>query len=399
MTTEQLLEYSNKYIMETYRRLPVLWREGAGVYLFDNNGKKYLDLLGGLAVCALGHSHPKLAAAIGAQAKRLMHTSNLYHTEAQVLYAKSLVESSFADKVFFCNSGAEANEAAIKLARKYGNTVLGGKNEIITMYQSFHGRTLATITATGQEKFQKGFEPLPSGFTYARFDDIASVKACLSNKTCAIMIEPIQAEGGVIVPSPNYLQALRELCDKCGILLIFDEVQTGMGRTGTLFAYEGYGIKPDILTLAKGLGGGFPVGAMLASQKASVFGIGEHASTFGGNPLAMTAAAVTLETIKEENLLQNCREVGTFLSKELAKLKGKFPLIQEVRGKGLLLGIELKIEAATLVQKCFERRVIIGTAGTKVLRLAPPLIISLEEAKAGLAALTDALQETEESIL
>ncbi|MCF8054901.1 MAG: aspartate aminotransferase family protein [Deltaproteobacteria bacterium] len=394
MNTQDVLGMSQKYIMQTYRRLPVVWEKGAGMYLFDKERRRYLDFLGGIAVCALGHSHPNIIEAIREQADKLMHTSNLYHIEAQAICAKMLVESSFAAKVFFCNSGAEANEAAIKLARKYGNTVLNGKNEIISMRKSFHGRTLATITATGQEKFQKGFEPLPTGFVYADFNDIQSVESLITDKTCAVLTEPIQAEGGVIVPDDAYLKDLRMLCDSKNILLIFDEVQVGVGRTGKLYAYEEYSVKPDIMTLAKALGGGFPVGAMLASEKvAGVFVHGDHASTFGGNPLAMVAVKAVLETIAEECLLDNCRLLGAYLREGLERIKSRMPLIKEIRGKGLLIGVELAIEALPVIEKCLERGLIVGSAGANVLRFAPPLIINKAEANMGLEILASSLEE------
>ena len=393
MNSQQLIGLSQKYVMQTYRRLPLVFGSGSGMYLIDVEGKKYLDFVGGIATCALGHSHPKFVAAISSQVTKLMHTSNIYHIEEQIHCAKLLAEHSFGDKAFFCNSGAEANEAAIKLARKYGNTILGGKNEIITMKNSFHGRTLATITATGQEKFQQGFAPLPAGFVYANFNDITDLENKISAKTCAVMLEPIQAEGGINMPSEDYLKKVRELCDKHKILMLLDEVQTGMGRTGTLFAYEASGITPDIMTLAKALGAGFPVGAMIATDRvAAAFAPGDHASTFGGNALAMSACRATTEIIFSEKLLENCQRVGNYFFEKLLALKDKKGMIKDVRGKGLILGLELDIEVAEIVKRCYERGLIVGTAGTNVLRFVPPLIIKEKDVDAALNTLSSALE-------
>ena len=312
MKTEEIMSLSGKYIMNTYKRFPLVLVRGSGAWVWDSNGKKYLDMAAGIAVCSLGHAHPKVVAAIQKQAETLMHVSNLYHIEPQIHFAKLLVEYSFAEKVFFCNSGAEANEAAIKLARKYGHEQLGGKYELITMKDSFHGRTLATITATGQEKFQIGFAPLPEGFKYVPFNDLSALEAAITDKTCGVLLEPIQGEGGVKIPDDGYLQGVRKICDHHGILMMLDEVQVGVGRTGTLFAYEQSGVKPDIMTLAKALGNGFPVGAMLTTDRiAAAFQPGNHASTFGGNPLAMAACVAVLESFSEEGVLENCKRIGS----------------------------------------------------------------------------------------
>jgi len=379
MEIKKLLEESSRYIMNTYNRAPIDLRKGRGVKVWGSDGKEYLDFVGGVAVNILGHCHPKVVVAIQKQAQRLLHVSNLYHIEPQIKLARLLVEHSFADKVFFCNSGAEANEAAIKLARKYAKEHHGkDKFEIITALNSFHGRTLATLTATGQEKFQKGFEPLMPGFKYVPFNDISALKSLITQNTCAVMLEPIQGEGGVKIPAPDYFKNVRELCNKNNLLLILDEVQTGMGRTGKLFAYEHYNVTPDIMTLAKGLGSGVPIGAMLASDKvASAFVPGSHASTFGGNPLVCTAAIATLETLLEDGfLLDQCKRMGEYLRKELKNLQKEFPsVIIDVRGKGLLIGMELTRDCSTIVKACMEKGLLLNCTAGNVLRFTPALIV------------------------
>lgn len=356
--------------------------KGNGTKVWDSDGREYLDFVAGIAVCSLGHSHPKIVEAIRKQAEVLMHVSNLYYIEPQIHLARLLVENSFADKIFFCNSGAEANEAAIKLARKYAHEHMEGKKyEIITMENSFHGRTLATVTATGQEKFHIGFEPLPDGFRYVPFDNITAIEEAITEKTCAVMVEPIQGEGGIRIPHDDYLRNLRDLCDEKGILLIFDEVQVGMGRTGMLFAYEHSGVKPDIMTLAKALGNGFPVGAMLATDEvASSFVPGNHASTFGGNPLAMAVGLAVLNAILNDGILDNCRQLGSYFLERLSALKKKYSsTIIDVRGKGLIIGIELSIPGDEIVREVMEKGVLINCTGMNVLRFVPPLIITKEE--------------------
>jgi acetylornithine/N-succinyldiaminopimelate aminotransferase len=377
MQMNDWMDAGAKNVMGTYKRFPVVLARGAGMSVWDTDGKEYLDFAGGLAVCGLGHCHPKVSEAIGKQAVTLMHVSNLYHIEPQIAYARMLTANSFAEKVFFCNSGAEANEAAIKLARKYGYDKLGGKYELITMLNSFHGRTIATITATGQEKFQKGFAPLPDGFKYVPFNDIKSLEEAVSEKTCGVLVEPIQGEGGVCLPDDGYLKAVRELCDRRGLLLILDEVQVGMGRTGTLFAYEQYGIAPDIMTLAKSMANGFPVGAMLATDKAAAaFEPGNHASTFGGNPLAMAAAIAVMDVMLADGVLDNCRKVGAYFMEELENLQAKYGKIKEVRGKGLIIGVEMTEEVADIVMRCLKEGFLVAAAGTHVLRFLPPLIVT-----------------------
>lgn len=381
MKTNELIEQSSKYICFTYNRYPVVFSKGKGCKLWDVDGKEYLDFVAGLAVCNLGHCHTNVVAAIKEQAEKLIHVSNYYHNEPMIDLARLLCENSFAEKVFFCNSGAEANEAAIKLARKYAKENLGPeKFEIITMLKSFHGRTMATITATGQERFHKGFEPLLEGFKYVPFNNLEALRGAISEKTCAIMMEPIQGEGGVNVPSKEYIQELRKLCNEQGILLIFDEVQTGIGRTGKLFAYEHFGIEPDVVTLAKGLANGVPIGAMLTKDKfASAFVPGTHASTFGGNPLAAAAAVAVLKTIKKEDVLKNCNIVSGYLINRLKELMKGFDFIRDIRGMGLLIGMELSFDAGDIVKKCMERGILINYTNGNTLRFIPPLIVTADE--------------------
>lgn len=381
MNKKELMALADENIMNTYKRFPVVLVRGEAQKVWDIEGKEYLDFVAGIAVCSLGHSHPKVVAAIKEQVEKLTHVSNLYYNEPQAQAAKLLVDNSFADKVFFCNSGAEANEAAIKLARKYAHENLGKeKFELITMKDSFHGRTMATITATGQEKFQFGFTPLLEGFTYVPFNDLKALEGAITNKTCGIMLEPIQGEGGVNIPDALYLDRVRDICDRHDILLIVDEVQTGIGRTGKLFAYEHSGIRPDIMTLAKALGNGFPVGAMLATDKiAKAFSPGNHASTFGGNPLAMAAVKSTLETILQEDVLDNCRKMGEYFLSSLQKLKTKHKIIKEVRGRGLIIACALNIESGDIVNGCVQKGILINSAGNRTLRFVPPLIITTSD--------------------
>jgi predicted acetylornithine/succinylornithine family transaminase len=397
METKRLLEESAMYIMNTYKRFPVVFNKGRGMKVWSTDGKEYLDFMAGVAVNALGHCHPNLVVAVQKQAQRLLHVSNIYQSDRQVKLAKLLVHHSFADRVFFSNSGAEANEAAIKLTRKYASIKYpgGGRYEIITALNSFHGRTMATITATGQEKFHKGFEPLLPGFRYVPYGDIAALRAAVDEeKTCAVMLEPIQGEGGVRVPPEGYFSDVRALCDEKGLLLILDEVQTGIGRTGKLFAYEHLGIVPDIISLAKGLGGGVPIGATLATEEvAAAFEPGNHASTFGGNPLACAAALATLETILEDGIiLGECLRLGAYFKDALLSLKTMFPnIVVDVRGMGLLLGMELTRDCTQVVQACFERGVLINSAAGNTLRFSPPLIVSGEDIDRLIEVLTEVL--------
>jgi acetylornithine/N-succinyldiaminopimelate aminotransferase len=381
MPTEELKDDAAKYLMQTYSRQPLSIVRGRGSKVYDLEGREYLDFVAGIAVNILGYGHPDLVQAIQRQAAQLIHTSNLYYTEPQVKLARLLVDHSFADRVFFCNSGAEANEAAIKLARRYGHERYGAaRYEIITMKNSFHGRTLAMVTATGQEKVQKGFEPLMPGFAYAPFNDFTAIESLVTERTAAIMLEPIQAEGGVHVADREYLRNLRQLCTQKDILLIFDEIQTGMGRTGTLFAYEQLGVQPDIITLAKGLAGGVPIGACLAKNAvAAAFTPGSHASTFGGNPLACAAALAVCHVLLEGPVLENAKRMGEYLAKGLADCKSRFRVVQEVRGLGLLQGMELTIDARTVVADALARGVLLNAANEHVLRMVPPLIITQPE--------------------
>lgn len=381
MPTQDLKDDAAKYLMQTYTRQPISIVRGRGAKVYDMEGREYLDFVGGIAVNLLGHGHPDLVQAIQQQAAQLIHVSNLYYTEPQVTLAKILVEHSFADRAFFCNSGAEANEAAIKLARRYAHMKYGeSRFEIITMKNSFHGRTLAMITATGQDKVQKGFEPLMPGFSYAPFNDMAAIEAMAGERTAGIMLEPVQGEGGVHVAGREYLTHLREFCTAHDILLIFDEVQTGMGRTGTLFAYEQLGVAPDIMTLAKGLGGGVPIGACLAKESvAAAFSAGAHASTFGGNPLACAAAVAVCRALLEGQVLDRVKPMGDYLANALTECKARHHVVRDVRGIGLLQGIELDIDAKTVVAEALSRGVLINAAGERVLRFVPPLVITTQE--------------------
>jgi len=379
MELKKYFDDSGRYIMNTYNRYPVVLRKGRGMKVWSSDGREYLDFVAGVAVNILGHCHPKVVVAIQKQAQRLIHVSNYYYIEPQIKLAKLLVENSFADKVFFCNSGAEANEAAIKLARKYAKEQTGAERfEIITALNSFHGRTFAALTATGQEKFRKGFEPLVPGFRYVPFNDIDAIGKSITGQTCALLLEPIQGEGGVRIPSQDYLKEVRDICDAHNLLLILDEVQTGMGRTGKFFAYEHFGVTPDIMTIAKGLGGGVPVGAMLATDKvAPAFQPGSHASTFGGNPLVCAAAIATIETLLEDGfILDQCNRMGKYFMDRLEQLKAEFPnFVTEIRGKGLLLGMELSREGDPVVKSCLEKGVLINCSAGNVLRFIPPLIV------------------------
>jgi acetylornithine/N-succinyldiaminopimelate aminotransferase len=381
MDSQTLMMLSEKYIANTYSRFPIVLVRGKGTRVWDIDGKEYLDFVAGLAVCNLGHCHPRVVKAIQDQAAKLIHISNFYYIEPQIQLASLLCKHSFADKVFFCNSGAEANEGAMKLARKYAKEKMGAdRYEIITMERSFHGRTLATLTATAQEKYHKGYSPLMPGFKYVPFNDLEAVRKAVDSRTCAVMLEPIQGEGGVNIPSEGYLKALREICDEKGILLIFDEVQVGMGRTGKLFAYEHEEIEPDLLTLAKSLAGGVPIGALLIKKGiAESFKPGDHASTFGGNPLATTAGVAALSAILEEEMLKNCQEVGDYFLTRLEEIKKKFPFIKEVRGRGLILGMELSIDGSSFVKEMMQRRILINCTMGNVLRFLPPLIVTKQE--------------------
>lgn len=386
---------SEKYIAHTYNRFPILPVRGKGTRIWDIEGKEYIDFFSGLAVCNLGHCHPKVVRAIQAQAEKLIHVSNLYYIEPQIELASLLCKHSFADKVFFCNSGAEANEGALKLARKYAKEKTGeDRCEIITMERSFHGRTLATLTATGQTKYHKGYAPLMPGFKYVPFNNLKAVREAIGSKTCAVLLEPIQGEGGVNIPSEGYLKGLREICDEKGILLILDEVQVGMGRTGKLFAYEHEDIQPDMLTVAKSLAGGVPIGALLIKEEiARSFEPGDHASTFGGNFLATSAGVAALNAILEEGMLENCRRVGEHFLSRLQEIKERFPFVQDVRGRGLILGMELEMDGAEIVKEMMKRGFLINCTMNKVLRFLPPLIVTEEEVDRMIKALEETFEK------
>lgn len=382
---KEVIDLAENVLVPTYKRFPILFERGKGVYLYSQDGKKFLDLSSGIGVNSLGYTHPQVVNAIIEQSKKLMHVSNLYYTEPMILLAQKLaiLFGDEGNKVFFCNSGAEANEAALKLARRYKRVVLGNKDayEIIAFKGSFHGRTMATVSVTGQAKYRKDFLPLLKGVKFARYNDIVSVERVVSKKTAAIIVEPVQGEGGVNPAERDFLIALREICDRYDVPLIFDEVQCGIGRTGHFFAFENFGVKPDIVTLAKALGGGLPIGAMIVSSKFSdVLQPGTHASTFGGNPVVAAAAMKVVEIISAPNFLQQVREKGTLFIQELEKMKKKNKNIVDVRGIGLMIGVELKgIKVTDVVNMLLEQGVVTISAGENVLRLLPPLIISKQE--------------------
>ena len=363
--------------LPVFNRYKIVLDHGEGVYVFDNNGRKYIDFLAGIAVNVLGHAYVPLVKTIAEQAGRMIHCSNLYYPQAQADAAERLVRLSGLGKAFFANSGAEANEGAIKIAHKHAHAKDPEKSQIITAWHSFHGRTLATLTATGQPKYHEGFGPLPAGFDYVHYGEIEELARMMSAKTCAVMLETIQGEGGVHVPTAEYLKRVRELCDEHGALLIFDEIQSGMGRTGKLFAYEHFGVKPDIVTLAKGLAGGVPIGAFVVTDEvAGAFHAGDHGTTFGGNPLACAAANVVLDTVQKEGILGHVDKVGAYFREKLEGFRKKHPtLIKEVRGMGLLLGMELTTEGRGIVDECLAQGAIINCTAGNVLRFVPPLIV------------------------
>ena len=393
----ETLKKTEEFVMKTYNRYPISFVKGEGCWLFDESGKRYLDMLSGIAVCNLGHCHPKVSEAICQQARTLIHTSNLFHIEPQAELARLLCEHSFGEKVFFCNSGAEANEGAIKLARRYGTEINPKKFEIVAFENSFHGRTLAAVSITGQGKYSQGFGPTLEGVKFAKFNDLSSVKEIVSDRTCAIFVEPVQGEGGVRPAEKEFLKGLRELADEADALLIFDEVQTGMGRTGKLFAYQNYGVEPDVMTLAKALGNGVPIGAIVAKGKAAeVLKPGLHASTFGGNFLATRAGIEVIKEMTKPGFMEEVREKGQFLLKELEKLRSEFPeLIKEVRGLGLILGLVLTRECSKIVEKALSKGLIVNCTAGNVLRLLPPLVISKEEIEVGISILKEVLKEDE----
>jgi len=377
----EVMKRADQVMAATYQRFPVAFEKGRGCKLWDTAGQAYTDFVAGIAVCNLGHAHPRVSAAVSRQAETLWHVSNLYYTLPQVDLAAWLVENSFADRVFFGNSGAEANEAAIKLARRYfKDRGEESRFRIVTMERSFHGRTMATLSATGQEKVRKGFDPVLDGFDFVPFNDAEALRARIGPTTCAVLLEPIQGEGGVRCPDAEYLQTVRKTCDETGTLLIFDEIQTGMGRTGALFAYQHFGIEPDIMTLAKALANGLPIGAMLARETvAAAFSPGSHASTFGGTPIVTAAALEVCKVLVDEQVIENGKAAGSYFKEKLLELKGRHAIIEDVRGLGLLLGMKLKIDGAPLVKKCMQNGFLINCIQDRILRFIPPLIISEEE--------------------
>ena len=378
--TQRIQELSDTYLMNTYGGRKIAPVRGSGSTVWDAEGVEYLDFFTGISVNNLGHCHPAVVEAIQQQAAALIHVSNLYYIEPQARLAALLAEHCFAKKWFFCNSGAEANETAIKLVRRYWHEKGEDRSEIITMAGSFHGRTVLTVTATGQAKYRQGFEPLAPGFTYVPFNDIEALENAISDKTGGVMVEPIQGEGGVNVPSSGYLKRVRAVCDEHNVLLIFDEVQTGLGRTGKLFAYEHYDVTPDIITLAKSLGGGVPIGAAGATEEvAEGFVPTSHASTFGGNPLATAAAAAYLKALLADGVLDGASRLGELLMSKLADIAAKHPSVKEVRGKGLMIGVELDFPAGELVDRFLKERIIVGSAGQNVLRLYPSLIVAEDD--------------------
>ena len=382
-------DIGEKYVMKTYNRFPITFEKGEGMYVIDENGKKYLDFVAGIAVNTLGHSNEKLVNAICEQAKKLIHISNLYYNKEQCELAKKLVENGRLEKVFFCNSGAEAIEAALKLARKYGSKTK--RQEIITMNNSFHGRTFGAVTATGQEHYHSGFGDMLPNIKYADFNDINSLKEVISENTVAILLEPIQGEGGIREAKLDYLKEVRKICDEKDILLMFDEVQCGVGRLGTLFAYQSFGVVPDILSTAKGIAGGVPCGVMMASSRvASSFAPGDHASTFGGNPLACAAGNVVVDELLS-GLLENVKNQGDYLKARLEEVCQKYELVKEVRGKGLMQGIELKDEARKYIEKAIEKGLLLVGAGKNVIRFVPALIVSKEDIDRAIEILEEVL--------
>lgn len=378
LTNEEIFAKDKSDYLPVFARYNIVLDHGDGPYVYDTKGKKYIDFLAGIAVNVVGHNYKPLVDAISQQASKMIHCSNLYYTEVQVEAAEKLKKLSGMDKVFFGNSGAEANEGAIKLARKYATNIDPEKIQIISALHSFHGRTLATLTATGQDHYHHGFGPLPAGFDYVPYNDIQALEAKMSDKTCAVMLEAIQGEGGVHVPDPDYLPKVRALCDKYNAVLIFDEVQCGMGRTGTFFGCQQFGVKPDIVTLAKGLAGGVPIGAFMATDKvANAFHAGDHGSTFGGNPLACAAACVVLDALIDGNLMENAKEIGAYLQSKFEEYKSKYPnLIKEVRGRGLILGMELTCPGREIANECLDYGAIINCTAGNVLRFVPPLNIT-----------------------
>lgn len=396
MKTNNLIEKGKKNILSTYAQLPVVMDHGEGVYVYDVDGNQYLDFVAGIAVNCLGYNNAKLVGAVSNQMKKLVHCSNLYWNTPNIEVAEILVRHSGLSQAFFCNSGAESIEAALKLARKYGKKKSKDCYKIITMDHSFHGRTYGAITATGQAKYQKDLEPLLPGIEYCSYNDFQALQEKVDDYTCAIIIEPIQGEGGIRPVDTSYLKKVRALCDEKDIVLIFDEVQCGIGRTGTLFAFQSYGVKPDIVTLAKGLGGGIPIGAIIASEKvSSAFQPGDHASTFGGNPIASAASKTVLTELLGGGVLNNVKLQGKYLTEKLLSLKNTYDCIIDQRGFGLMQGIELDVEVRPIIEKCMENGLLLAAAGAKVIRFVPPLIVTKTHIDEAIGVLDAALSEVD----
>lgn len=397
--SQNWIDRAEQCVMKTYGRFPLVAVRGEGCRLWDVDGKSYLDFVAGVAVNNLGHCHPKVVAALQGQAGTLLHCSNFYQIPQQIELAEWLCEHSFADRVFFCNSGAEANEAAIKLVRKYSKEKRGDHCfEVITALASFHGRTIATISATGQDKIRAGFAPTVQGFKHAPFGDAEALRAAITPNTCAVMLEPVQGEGGINVPPAGYLRKVREICDEHGLLLVYDEVQVGCGRTGSLWAYQQEEVAPDIMTLAKALAGGPPIGAMLARQQfAEALGPGTHGSTFGGNPLMCAAALAAMHTLVDDGILDNCVRMGAYLRTRLDELCRKHAFVREVRGRGLMLGMELEVDGAGIVTRAMQQGLLINCTVGKVLRFVPPLIVTGDEIDEAIEILDGVLSDLPES--
>ena len=393
MKNKEIQKIYSEYVLPTYTQLPVCLVRGRGSRVWDIEDREYLDFFPGWAVSGLGHCHPMVANAIKHQARKLLHVPNNYLNAKQAQLAKEICKASFPSRAFFCNSGAEATEAAIKFSRKYGHD--SGRYEIITMKQSFHGRTLAAMAATGQEKIQKGFEPIPEGFRYAEFNDLDSVKKQVTDKTVAVFLEPIQGEGGVRVVSQSFIEGVRKLCDEKELLLMFDEVQTGMGRTGKMFAYQHFNVEPDVMTLAKSLGNGVPIGAMVVSRKIKkeVFTPGTHASTYGGNPLVAAAALAVFKAIKKERLLRNAVDMGNYLRSKLEAFKGQYSAIKEVRGLGVMLALELSCPGTPIVEACLSKGLLINCTQGNVIRVMPAITVTKKLIDKALSILDQAFQE------
>lgn len=399
MDTQTVVEWSQRYLFQNYRRAPVAFARGQGTRLWDLDGKEYLDFVAGIAVTSLGHAHPRWVRALSEQLGRYVHVSNLYHIPEQARAAKLLAERSGLARVFFCNSGAEANEAAIKLARKWGKLHKGAEAyEVVVAHNSFHGRTLATVAATGNPRYHQGFEPLPEGFRFVPYNDLAAAEEAVGPRTCAVLMEPVQGEGGVFPAEPEYLHGLQDLCRRRKALFVLDEVQTGVGRTGAWFAFQRYGVQPDVVTLAKGLGGGVPVGAVLATEEAAqVLGPGDHGSTFGGNALSAAAVCAVLEIMEEDGLVDHAARMGERLVGRVRELAARHPAVGEVRGVGLLVAVDLTVDASAVADACRQRGLLVNAVRPNTVRLCPPLVVSAEDVDRAVDVLAQALDAVRES--